>query len=107
MPAWWTAHRRTPAPAATSAQGPVSNESEPSIVRFEPLRPASRKRMLLAVVLGPFLWLVGLVTVAAVLHSAARSTRPADALVAGVRSPLILIVVRQGRVRGAPYAARG
>jgi hypothetical protein len=37
--------------------------------RFEPLRPASRGRLIAAMVLGPILWLAALVIVAWVVHN--------------------------------------
>ena len=87
----------------------MSNDSESSIVHFEPLRPASRKRMLLAIVIGPLLWLVALVTVAAVLHfSSAIELGLLIALISAVLSTIILVLLRQGRVRQEKrYAARG
>jgi uncharacterized membrane protein len=87
----------------------VSNDSESSVVRFEPLRPASRKRMLIGIVLGPFLWLVGLITVAWVLHiSSAIELGLLIAFIAAFLSTIILVLLRQGRVRQEKrYAARG
>lgn len=41
--------------------------SRPSAT-FEPLHPASRKRLLVGLVVGPVLWLVGLVITAIVVH---------------------------------------
>ena len=87
----------------------MSNDSESSIVRFEPLRPASRKRMLMAVVIGPFLWLVALITVALVLHfTSAIELGLLIALIAAVVSTIVLVILRQGRIRQEKrYAARG
>jgi membrane-associated phospholipid phosphatase len=87
----------------------VSNDSESSVVRFEPLRPASRKRILVGLVLGPFLWLVALVTVALVLHfSSAIELGLLIAFVSAVVSTILLVLLRQSRVRQEKrYAARG
>ncbi len=87
----------------------VNNDPELSVVRFEPLRPASRKRMLLGIVIGPFLWLVGLITVAWVLHiSSAIELGLLIALISAVVSTIVLVLLRQGRVRQEKrYAARG
>lgn len=87
----------------------VSNDSEPSIVQFEPLRPASRKRLLLGIVIGPFLWLVALITVAVVLHlTSAIELGLLIALITAALSTIILLLLRQGRVRQEKrYAARG
>ena len=87
----------------------VSNDSDSSIVRFEPLRPASRKRMLLAIAIGPVLWLVALVTVALVLHfTSAIEFGLLIALISAVLSTIVLVLLRQGRIRQEKrYAARG
>jgi hypothetical protein len=87
----------------------VSTDSESPIVRFEPLRPASRKRMLMGIVIGPLLWLVALITVAWVLHiSSAIELGLLIALITAGLSTIILVLLRQGRVRQEKrYAARG
>lgn len=87
----------------------VSNDSEPSIVRFEPLRPASRKRLLLGIVVGPLLWVVSLIVVAVVLHfTSAIELGLLVALISAVVSTIGLVLLRQGRVRQENrYAARG
>ena len=87
----------------------VNNDPESSIVEFVPLRPASRKRLLVGVVLGPFLWLVGLITVAWVLHkSSAIEIGLLIALISAVLSTIILVLLREGRIRQEKrYAARG
>jgi membrane protein implicated in regulation of membrane protease activity len=46
----------------------VSGEPERAVVRFEPLRPASRGRMIAAFALGPLFWLVALIVAAWVLE---------------------------------------
>ena len=77
--------------------------------RFRPMRTASGLRLIAAIVLGPFLWLVGLVTVAVVVQKL-------DAVELGMLIALgsvlvalpILIVVRLARRREERrYAARG
>ncbi len=77
--------------------------------RFRPMRTASGLRLIAAIVLGPFLWVVGLVIVAALVHKS-------DAIEFGVLIALgsilvagpILILVRLGRRREERrYAARG
>ena len=87
----------------------MSNDSKSSTVRFEPLRPASRKRLALAVVVGPLLWVVALSTVAWVLHiSSAIELGLLIALIAGVVSTIVLALVRHARIRQEErYAARG
>jgi uncharacterized membrane protein len=87
----------------------VSSDSEPSIVEFVPLRPASRKRMLMGIVIGPLLWLVGLITVAWVLHvSSAIELGLLIALITAGLSTILLLLLRQARVRQEKrYAARG
>ena len=78
-------------------------------MQFVPLRPASRKRMVMAIVIGPFLWLVALITVAAVLHfTSAIEFGLLIALIAAVLSTIILVLLRQGRIRQERrFAARG
>jgi hypothetical protein len=46
----------------------VSEELDRSAVRFQPLRPASPTRLVVAFVLGPVLWLVALIILAALLN---------------------------------------
>jgi drug/metabolite transporter (DMT)-like permease len=46
----------------------VSSADEHEAAIFEPLRPASRGRLVLGLILGPVLWLAALVVVAATLH---------------------------------------
>lgn len=77
--------------------------------RFRPMRTASGLRLIAVIVLGPFLWVVGLVIVAVLVHKS-------NAIELGVLIALgsilvavpILIVVRLGRRREEHrYAARG
>ena len=42
----------------------MSNELDRPQVQFEPIRPASRGRVIAAIVLGPILWLVALIAAA-------------------------------------------
>jgi membrane protein YdbS with pleckstrin-like domain len=46
----------------------VSSADEHTAAIFEPLRPASRGRLVLGLILGPILWLAALVVVAWTLH---------------------------------------
>jgi hypothetical protein len=87
----------------------VSTDSESPIIRFEPLRPASRKRMLLGILIGPLLWLVALITVAWVLHiSSAIELGLLIVFASAAVSTIILVLLRQGRIRQEKrYAARG
>jgi zinc transporter ZupT len=45
----------------------VNSEPGPPLVRFEPLRPASRRAVIAAFVVGPLAWLVALIIAAIVL----------------------------------------
>lgn len=87
----------------------MSNEFDSSIVRFEPLRPASRKRLLLGVVVGPLLWVVAFIVVAAVLHySTAIELGLLVALISAVVSTIGLVLLRHARIRQEKrYVARG
>ena len=77
--------------------------------RFRPMRTASGLTLIAAIAFGPFLWVVGLVIVAVLVHKS-------NAIELGVLIALgsilvavpILIVVRLGRRREERrYAARG
>ena len=57
---------------------------------FEPLHPASRKRLLLGIVVGPVLWLVALIVTAVVVH---YTYAIAIGLVVTVVSLLVALVV--------------
>ena len=46
----------------------MSTADEQSAAIFEPLRPASRGRLVLGLILGPILWLAALIVVAATVH---------------------------------------
>ena len=87
----------------------MSNDSESSIVRFEPLRPASRKRLLIGFIVGPFLWVVALIVVAWVVHyTSAVELGLLILLISAVVSTIVLVLFRQSRIRQEKrYAARG
>jgi uncharacterized membrane protein YoaK (UPF0700 family) len=77
--------------------------------RFRPMRTASGQRLMAAIVLGPFLWVVGLVIVAVLVH---RTDAVEFGVLIAVASILvavpILIALRLGRQREERrYAARG
>jgi ABC-type Na+ efflux pump permease subunit len=46
----------------------VSSADEHEAAIFEPLRPASRGRLVLGLILGPVLWVVALILVAWIFH---------------------------------------
>jgi membrane-associated phospholipid phosphatase len=87
----------------------LSTDPDSPIVRFEPLRPASRRRMVLAIVIGPLLWIVAFVTVGLVLHfSSAIELGLLIVLLSAVLSLILLAALRLDRVRQEKrYAARG
>ena len=87
----------------------MSNDSESSIVRFEPLRPASRKRLLVGLVVGPLLWVVALITVARVLRlTSAIELGLLIAVISIVVSTIVLVLLHHARVRQEKrYGARG
>ncbi len=87
----------------------MSNDPDWSTVRFEPLRPASRKRLLMGFMLGPLLWVVGLIVVGWVFHyTSAIELGLLIALISAIVSTVALVLLRQGRVRQEKrYAARG
>lgn len=78
----------------------VSGDTEPPSVRFEPLRPASRGRLIAAFVFGPILWLVAL-TIAAWLfeNSWAIPLGIAVTVASFIVSVLVLALVHRGRRR--------
>ncbi len=77
--------------------------------RFRPMRTASGLRLIAAIVLGPFLWVVGLVIVAMLVHkSDAIELAVLIALGSILVAVPILVVFRLGRRREERrYAARG
>ena len=71
----------------------MSSQSDAREVRFEPLQPASRNRLILALIVGPILWLVALVVAALVVkHTRAIGVGTAVA----VGSWLIAMLVLNG-----------
>ena len=87
----------------------MSSELGRPSVRFEPLRPASRGRLIAGFVLGPVLWLVALI-VAAVLFE--YSWAIAIGLLTTVASFFVALLVlailyRQRRRQERRYADRG
>jgi hypothetical protein len=44
----------------------MSSQSDPRDVHFEPLHPASRRNVIVALIIGPILWLVALILAAVV-----------------------------------------
>lgn len=68
----------------------MSSQSDPRDVHFEPLRPATRRTLILALVIGPILWLVALI-LAAVVFTHARAVPIGIAVAVG--SCLIAMVI--------------
>ena len=68
--------------------------------RFRPLRPASRARLILAIILGPALWAVALAYVAVIVkYTDAIALGLIVAAASFVISAIVLILIRQERVR--------
>lgn len=69
-------------------------------VRFDPLRPASSRRLIAGAIVGPLLWIVAIVLVAVEVH---RSSAVALGLLVAAGSFVVSLVVltalRVGRVR--------
>jgi membrane protein implicated in regulation of membrane protease activity len=78
-------------------------------VRFEPLRPASRRRMIVALVLGPVMWLVALIVAAALFeYSSSIALGLLVTLASFVVSLLVLTLLHARRRRQERrYADRG
>jgi membrane protein implicated in regulation of membrane protease activity len=87
----------------------VGSELDQPSVRFEPLRPVSRGRLIAAFVLGPILWLLALIGVALAFHySWAIALGVAVAAVSFLVSLLVLATVYSRRRRQERrYAHRG
>jgi membrane protein DedA with SNARE-associated domain len=69
-------------------------------VRFEPLRAASRRRLIAGLILGPVIWLVALMIVAYLLQDSwAIEARLLITLGAFVIAFAVLAILRQGRIR--------
>ena len=77
--------------------------------RFRPMHTASGPRLIAAMVVGPFLWVVGLVIVAVLVYRTdAIELGLLIAVVSILAAVPILIVLRLGRRREERrYAARG
>jgi hypothetical protein len=76
----------------------VSSEVGRPSVHFEPLRPASRGRLVAAFVLGPILWLVTLIAAVWVLdHSWAIAVGLLAAVASFLVSLLVLAIVHSRR----------
>jgi xanthine/uracil permease len=76
--------------------------------QFRPLRPAPRRKLIAAIVVGPFLWVIALVLAAIAIH---RTDAVGIALlIAGTSFAvafLVLVVVRRGRRREERRYAAG
>jgi hypothetical protein len=68
----------------------MADDAEFPQPRFEPLEPAPRDRLILIFLLGPLLWLVALLLVAAVLE---RTTAIEIGLIVTVATFLVSLVV--------------
>lgn len=87
---------------------PVSSADEQPAASFEPLRPASRGRLVLGLILGPVLWLVALLIVAATLRFTwAIELGLGVALATLALSLVALLFLRSRRVRQERRYASG
>jgi hypothetical protein len=78
----------------------VSSADDHPSAYFEPLRPASRGRLVLALILGPVLWLGALIVVAATLrYTWAIEIGLLVTLATFVLSLIALSFLRWGRLR--------
>jgi hypothetical protein len=87
----------------------VSDDVDSSIFEFQPLRPASRKRLLLGFLIGPVLWLVALNVVAVAFnYTNAIELGILVAFVSAAVATVGLLLLRRARIREEErYAARG
>ena len=87
----------------------MGSELDQPSVRFEPLRPASRGRLIAGFVLGPFLWLLMLVGAAWVFdHSLAIGLGLLVTAASFFVSLIVLALLHTGRRRQERrYAERG
>ena len=87
----------------------VSSEPDPSAIHFEPLRPASRGRLIAGFVLGPVLWLMALIVAAWLFdYSLAIALGLLVTLSSFLVSLLVLaILYRQRRSQERRYADGG
>lgn len=75
-------------------------EESAQAVRFEPLRPASRRRMIAAMIVGPLLWLLALFVAALAFNRSGAIAIGVLATVASfVVSLLVLALLRAARNR--------
>jgi hypothetical protein len=87
----------------------VPSQDHHPAVEFEPLRPASRGRLILGLILGPVLWLVALIVAGTIL----RYTRAIEigllvTLVSFLLSLVVLLAIRSRRLRlEGRYASGG
>ena len=75
---------------------------------FRPLRPAPRRKLIAAIVVGPFLWVIALVLTAIAIHR--TDTVGIALLIAGASFALaflVLAVLRRGRRREERRYAAG
>jgi ABC-type Na+ efflux pump permease subunit len=78
----------------------VGYDAEQRSVRFEPLRAASRRRLIAGLILGPVIWLVALMIVAYLLQDSwAIEAGLLITLGAFVIAFAVLAILRQGRIR--------
>jgi hypothetical protein len=78
----------------------VSSDTELPSVRFEPLRPASRGRLIAALILGPILWFVALAVAAWLLaYSWAIELGLLVTVASFLLSLAVLALLRVGRRR--------
>jgi MFS superfamily sulfate permease-like transporter len=79
---------------------PIHDDGEGFENRFRPLRPASRTKLILAIVLGTVLWAVALAVVAVIVkYTDAIAVGLLVALASFVVSAIMLSLLRQGRLR--------
>ncbi len=78
----------------------MSSDAERPSVRFEPLRPASRGRLVAAFILGPIIWFVALVAAAWLLaYGWAIEVAFLVTIATFLGSLAVLAVLRNGRRR--------
>ena len=87
----------------------MSSETGGPSVRFEPLRPMSRGRLIVALVIGPVLWLVALVVAAWLFdYSSAIALGLLVTVASFLVSLVVLALLHAGRRRQERrYADRG
>ena len=76
--------------------------------RFRPMRPASRSKLIAAIVLGPLMWVVALVVAAWLVHHRdSIEYALAVAATSFVVALLVLLLLRRGRLREERRYAAG